>query len=138
LVVNNQVGIRSGDQIRNNTIANNVLGIDGGFSTLVFNNIQNNINNIHYTSSADANATYNWWGTTDVAAINQTIYDYKNDFTLGRVNFVPLLTAPNPFAPSVDTPLPPIIPEVPTPMVMMVVMLVTMLIIVGLPKKKKR
>lgn len=140
LIINNQVGIRSGDQISNNTIANNALGINGSFSSLVYNNIQNNTNNIRFTSSTDANATYNWWGTTDIATIDQTIYDYKNDFTLGRVNFVPILTAPNPLAPSIDTPLP-VVPEgFQTPLIMLVILIVTtlMIITVVLPRKKKR
>ena len=34
-------------------------------------------------------------GTTDQQAINQTIYDFKDDFTVGTVNFVPFLTAQN-------------------------------------------
>ncbi|MEJ2244444.1 MAG: hypothetical protein P8X87_07990, partial [Candidatus Bathyarchaeota archaeon] len=38
------------------------------------------------------------WGTTDIQAINMTIHDYKFEFDLGRVNFCPFLTEPNPEA----------------------------------------
>lgn len=138
LIVNNQVGINSGNQIRNNTMARNVLGINGSFSTLTFNNFQNNTNNIRYTSSADANASYNWWGTTNLEVINQTIYDYKNDFTLGRVNFSPILTASNPAAPSVNTPIspPPVIPEFQTPIMITILLMVTLAITVARLTKK--
>ena len=57
--------------------------------------------------STNVNATYNWWGTTDTQAINQTIHDNKNDFNLGTVEFVPFLTAPNPEAmPNPNAPIP--------------------------------
>lgn len=61
-------------------------------------------NDIHVTSqyclyldavARDVNATYNWWGTNDVESINRLIYDYNDDFTLGRVTFTPLLSEPN-------------------------------------------
>lgn len=45
-------------------------------------------------------ATNNWWGTTDPQAINLSIRDYKYDFGLGTVSFVPFLTEPNPEATS--------------------------------------
>jgi nitrous oxidase accessory protein NosD len=43
----------------------------------------------------EVNATLNWWGTTDTAAIKQSIYDSSRDFNLGTVTFEPLLTAEN-------------------------------------------
>jgi hypothetical protein len=53
---------------------------------------------IRNSAQYDFNATYNWWGTTDVQVINQTIHDYKNDFNLGNVTFEPFLTEANPSA----------------------------------------
>lgn len=140
LIVNNRVGITTGSIIRNNTIARNTLAINGSFTTLTYNNIQDNTNNIRYSSSSNADASNNWWGTTNTAAINQTIYDYKNDFTLGRVDFVPMLTAPNPSAPSANTPIPPpiVIPELQTPMLIAILLIATLAITVGRLIKKKR
>lgn len=139
LIVNNQVGVDAGINIRNNTIVNNTLGIYSGFSNLNYNNIYGNVLNLNYSASIDGNASYNWWGTTNTAAINQTIYDYKNDFTLGRVNFLPMLTAPNPAAPSANTPIPPVIPEFQTTVMMTTILLATKLVAtIGLPRKKKR
>jgi len=128
--------------IQNNTLADSEKGIalsdqrsSSTITTITYNNIYSNnvgifiatispqtiINNNIYDNNAsiklswpsnDINATLNWWGTADAQAINQTIYDFKNDFTLGTVNFVPFLTAPNQEAmpepnPSVTpTPLP--------------------------------
>jgi len=110
VIINNEVGIVGGTQISTNTIAKNTLGIQSGFSTLNYNNIFDNQMNVNFTSSNNANATYNWWGTTDTDKISQSIYDYKNDFTLGKVNFEPFLTSPNPDAPSIPATLPTSIP----------------------------
>lgn len=84
--------------IQNNTIARNTIGINHptATTTIRYNNIENNTeNSIHMGISSDFDATYNWWGTTDTQAINQTFYDFKNDFDLGNVNFIPFLTEPN-------------------------------------------
>ncbi|PVX23225.1 MAG: hypothetical protein CW716_12625, partial [Candidatus Bathyarchaeum sp.] len=91
--------------IQNNTIAHNSVGLYlyitnyGATPPIIYNNIHGNSDyNIQLDAETDKhiNATYNWWGTTDTQAINQTIYDYKNDFTLGTVTFEPFLTEPNP------------------------------------------
>jgi parallel beta-helix repeat protein len=106
LIINNAKGIAMGYNakpvIRHNTIANNSDGIycPTKASTINYNNIQNNSNyNLFLGSKDNIDATYNWWGTTDTQTINQTIYDFKKDFGLGKVTFVPFLTEPNPEAP---------------------------------------
>ena len=71
---------------------------------LLNNNIQENTNyNIYLKTNDNINATYNWWGTTDQSTISHTIYDYYEDFNLGKVTFVPFLTAPNLQAPTLNT-----------------------------------
>jgi hypothetical protein len=101
--------------IESNTIANNTIGIQlpSVSSTIIYNNLLNNQLSIslidtgtNTLQSNDINATYNYWGTTDQQAINQTIFDFKDNFNLGTVNFVPFLTAPNAQAPSLPTPTP--------------------------------
>ena len=106
LIINNDVGLHSCTTIKTNTITQNTVAISGTFTLANNNNIMGNQQNINYTGTSDTDATSNWWGTTDTAAINQTIYDYKNDFLLGKVNFLPVLTALNPSAPAADTPIP--------------------------------
>jgi parallel beta helix pectate lyase-like protein len=92
--------------IQNNTIYGNKIEIDSTSaypSTVVYNNIVKYSQNSIYLwsgASGNINATYDWWGTTDQQAINQTIYDSKDNFNLGIVNFVPFLTIPNPEAPT--------------------------------------
>jgi hypothetical protein len=87
--------------IQNNTISQNTIGIelagsvDPNYCVIQYNNIQDNSNYNIYLGGSSCNAAYNWWGTTDTQAINQTIYDFKNDFNLGTVTFVPFLTEPN-------------------------------------------
>ena len=102
--------------IMNNTFASGgtvITSDDAGsvMDTIIYNNFENNANNsVFWAATANLNVTYNWWGTTDTQAINQTIYDSKDNFHFGTVSFVPFLTAPNPQAPnpnaSVSTPAP--------------------------------
>ncbi|MCW4006387.1 MAG: hypothetical protein NWF04_07325 [Candidatus Bathyarchaeota archaeon] len=98
-ISNNKYGIfGGGGSIKNNTISNNVVGIQApdASSVIMYNNFyDNNDSSICLGSGEDLAAAYNWWGTTDIQAINQTIYDFKNDFTLGTVDFVPFSEEPN-------------------------------------------
>ena len=124
IVVPSSTGIFS-PIIRNNTIANNsiAIGIAGGGNpspTIIYNNIYGSTDhNFHLTNiKNNINATQNWWGTTDAQAIAQTIFDYKKDFNLGNVTFVPFLTEPNSQAipdPNMPTPTPNPMPEPVTP-----------------------
>jgi parallel beta-helix repeat protein len=109
LVMYNSVGINvsqdANPTIQYNTITNNSVGIEVNqyaLPVIHYNNIQNNSQNSIYlaVNSNDINATDNWWGTTEMAAINQTIFDFEDDFNLGTVSFVPFLNATHPDAPS--------------------------------------
>jgi hypothetical protein len=117
VLANNNVGISKTGVIRDNTIANNgIAGIWGPLpsATITRNNIYANTQNVHLTQSDNITAIYNWWGTTDISAISQTIWDHKNETNLGTLTFDPCLTAPNSAAPSIPTsitiPSPPTIP----------------------------
>ena len=109
LVMYNSVGInvsrRASPLIQYNTIANNSVGIEVNQTcspSIHQNNIQDNSRNSVYMSvrSNDIDASNNWWGTAEMTAINQSIFDFEDDFNLGTVNFMPFLTAPYPPAPS--------------------------------------
>ena len=120
LINNSPIGISCNFQysdnnkaiIENNTVTNNSVGIQIGsqFSpALSNNNIFGNNLNVKLTgrASSQINLPNNWWGTTDQSAISQTIYDNKNDFNLGNVNFTPFLTAPKSQAlPNQNAPIP--------------------------------
>jgi len=100
--------------ILNNTVSGNTIGISlSGFGytaapIIKYNNLQSSSNYTFYLQeSNNVDLSYNWWGTNDQHAINQSIYDFKNDFNLGIVNFVPYLTATNPQTPTtLNTPTP--------------------------------
>ncbi len=102
--------------LRDNTIINNNVGIalysPNAATTINYNNIFSNSQNIvlEPNTPSNYNATYNWWGTTDTNAINQTIFDSKDNFNLGTVTFVPFLTASN----SQATPNPNDVPPTPS------------------------
>ena len=92
--------------IQNNTITNNTIGIyvsNSYVPTIINNNIENNTLSVKLVAdysghSRGFDVSNNWWGTTDLQAINASIYDFKNDFNLGMVTFVPILTVQNPQA----------------------------------------
>jgi parallel beta-helix repeat protein len=102
LISNNHDGIDIEGQntITNNTIENNYVGIQqvsNFLSSIAYNNVQNNSYNffLYATVSGNVNATYNYWGTANQTAISNSIYDNKDESSLGTVNFVPYLTTPN-------------------------------------------
>jgi hypothetical protein len=116
-IADNVCGVSGAGIIENNTITDNSVGLWSPSGTIVNNNILNNYNstggytqNIHLTNSNYVTAINNWWGLIDTAAIDQTIWDYKNATNLGVVQFVPFLNESNPSAPSTPTFIP-----VPTP-----------------------
>jgi hypothetical protein len=51
-------------------------------------------------STQDVTATLNYWGTTDTAVIDGSIYDYLDDFNPGRIYYQPVLSEPEPTAPA--------------------------------------
>ena len=102
---NNTIGINGGGTIRNNTFGNNQVGLmDSNInSNITQNNFLGNTKyNFQLTLTTSIDASYNWWGTSDATAINQTIYDCKNSTTLGTVNFSPYLNESNPQAPPIQ------------------------------------
>lgn len=85
--------------VESNTLSNNAIAVyvDGWSQCLIFkgNNIEESSQYRVYLKGNDFNASQNWWGTTDTAAIKQSIYDSSRDFNLGTVTFEPLLSAEN-------------------------------------------
>ena len=114
---NSKYGINGGGTITSNTISNNQIGIHNPPSGIIsYNNIVGNTVNSITTTVENVNAQNNWWGTTDTATINQTIYDTKVDPRLGTVLFVPFLTQPSTSAPPIPSYTPAITP-IPTQIV---------------------
>lgn len=98
------ISITNNASVSNNTITNcdiciTVSGDREKAPTIAYNNfVGYKTNSIHWANSKDGDAKNNWWGTTDSNAISQSIYDGKNNFNLGTVNFTPFLTQENPQA----------------------------------------
>jgi len=115
-------------QITNSTIKFNHVGIaatpfklvgadsfqeKSGDTMIVYNNIVDNtlyaIENIGpgtntHGEAINLIAKNNWWGTTNTSLIDQLIRDIMDDFSLGRVEYVPFLTAEAPAASSLPAP----------------------------------
>ncbi len=98
------VGLQSGGNpspfqanIQNNTILTGIYLQSN--ATIIYNNIlHNNTSYSIYNKDGSVNAAYNWWGTTDTNAIEQSII---NEYTVSHVNFTPFLTLPNLQAPPI-------------------------------------
>ncbi len=105
---NTQNGIEGGNaDINSNTITNNRIGIHNplGGSSIHNNNILSNSVNSVTATKPDVDAANNWWGTTDLAAINQTIYDHWDDQQWGKIMYSPILSSPSSSAPSIPSEL---------------------------------
>lgn len=125
LIQNNNNGIyfyaSTAPNILNSTITNNGRGIYAECNlpsscspTINFNSISGNTNynletysNFGNASATTINALNNWWGTTNLSQIENSIFHFADDPTRAHVNFVPYLDAPggNPFYP------PPAVPQ---------------------------
>ncbi len=108
-------GINGGGAIISNTITNNQVGIHNphGGSIITDNNIVGNSVNSVTATFGSINAQNNWWGTTDIPTINQTIYDKYDDPSLGEIMFVPFLSGPSTSAPAIPATTP-IVTPIPT------------------------
>lgn len=119
IIKDNPVGINEWSSvIQQNTITNNGIGIIGNGGTVSKNNIsqnktgiltgqykylelsvnENNIfdntdYNIKVRTSANIDASNNYWGMADSSSIANKIYDYYDDISLGKVNYIPYATA---------------------------------------------
>jgi len=67
-----------------------------GAPTIRYNDFVNpsntyELSNGNSSGTADLDATYNWWGTTDASAIATKIYDFEDDFSRGVVDYSPIL-----------------------------------------------
>ncbi len=58
----------------------------------IFNNTLYNVNNGQSKSWGNWSFKNNWWGTTITNSINHSIYDYYDDFNLGKVLYAPFST----------------------------------------------
>ncbi|MCS7125287.1 MAG: right-handed parallel beta-helix repeat-containing protein [Candidatus Bathyarchaeota archaeon] len=99
------VGSNSQATIANNTISGNLNGVTLSYSPslIIHNNIMGNkYYDARLWGSHDVNVTYNWWGTTDTSLIDERIWDFYDDFRLGKVIYTPFLSAPSPGAPPWD------------------------------------
>jgi len=72
----------------------NIGIIIGGGDIHKCNIHDNSLRNIVNNSTSNVNATTNWWGTTNETLIEERIYDYYDDYLLGRVIYKPYLTEP--------------------------------------------
>lgn len=100
----NTYGISGGGTIINNTIGGNQIGINVIYpinTNLTYNTIFSNPDNLQLLSNTNFTAPNNWWGTTDIQLINQTIKIVQT--VTGNVTFIPFLSMPNPSAPDVTS-----------------------------------
>lgn len=101
--------------VKDNAIRNNQVGlyVSNRYNpTVTGNNIVGNVVSVKMVTdysgqSADISIPNNWWGTTSTSAIDQSIYDFNDDFNLGKVTYTPILTSENTAAyPDSSVPIP--------------------------------
>lgn len=93
-------------RVENNTIVNSTVAInlfnynsEETSPIIKQNNIINSSQyNVYSYCGMNISAAYNWWGTTDTSAIEQTIHDRTFDPFTSEIIISPILTAPNLFA----------------------------------------
>jgi len=90
-------------RVRGNVIKNNDYGIyvvygvgaQGAVYPINYNHmIENSAYDFYNSRSTDLDATNNWWGTTNETKIKEHIYDYYDDYNLGKVFYKPYLVPP--------------------------------------------
>jgi parallel beta-helix repeat protein len=97
----------------NNTIRFNEVGIQCTHASIHQNNIYNNSRlNLENLWLARVDATDNWWGTTISESVQQSIY-WDTNYS-GTVDYLPILTSPNPLAPKIPENLSAIASPTPT------------------------
>jgi|GEM_PF-2794825 len=69
-------------------------GIACNEGSIHYSKIFGNYFDIENVGIYDINATLNWWGTTNETLIEEHIYDYYDDYNLGRVIYKPYLVPP--------------------------------------------
>ena len=96
-----------GNEITGNSAASSQGGgihVDKLPSPINYNSIYNNnpcsVYNTNPQGSPHVNATNNWWGTSNETTIQEDIYDWFDDATLGIVDYMPYLT--NPMLPDIS------------------------------------
>lgn len=94
--------------IQKNTLNDKGIILDAPKANINYNNFEGGAGLYLWEHAQGAiDAANNWWGTTDRAAINQAIYDYNDDFNLGKVTYEPFLDTPNSNAvPDSNMPMP--------------------------------
>jgi len=82
-----------------NAIINNLDGMEvtlnGPNMKINYNDLYGNGYDVHlqFNARIDINATYNYWGTTNTTLIDQHIYDYYDDPSLGKAIYSPILSS---------------------------------------------
>lgn len=82
-----------------NAIVNNLDGIEvalnGPNMKINHNDLYGNGYDVHlrFDATTDVNATYNYWDTTNTTLVDQHIYDYYDDPSLGKAIYSPILSS---------------------------------------------
>jgi len=115
IICDNLCGVICRDStLTHNLICNNSTGVSTCNNTINYNSIFNNEKYYNISVQNDflgvwdpctigSDATNNWWGTIDENEIQESIYDYYDDWELGEVNYTPWLIEPDPNVPTSST-----------------------------------
>jgi PKD repeat protein len=86
IIRNNKFGILGIEKFKENSIG-------FIFKNNIYNNTFFNVKNTVPKTEGNLDFRNNWWGTIKSDEINKTIYDFYDDFNLGKVLYTPYLTS---------------------------------------------
>lgn len=101
-IEDNDVGVRGffeGFDASHNTIVGNRIGVvlteyNSYTPPFTYNNVHDNTEyNVEVTGSHNKDGSHNWWGTTDLDAIDDGILDGHDDTSRGLLEYEPIATA---------------------------------------------
>ncbi|MCK5511134.1 hypothetical protein KAI65_06405 [Candidatus Parcubacteria bacterium] len=87
----NHVAVIKNNDIINNNGAGIRMYRDTSSSEITTNNIHDNNGYNVLCLYETCNLKQNWWGTTNLPEIEEKLFDYYDDFELGKINYQPIL-----------------------------------------------
>lgn len=99
-ILSNTIAYNKSSDLMNNSSVINITGYPKvNNNNLINNSTRYNFNNANTQGTSNINANNNWWGISNESTIQDKIYDWLDNETIGMVNYSPYLAKPDTAAP---------------------------------------